>query len=112
MAKSRVRYSRQTRAAAQLLGEQVARARRERGWTAVELAERVGVHQRTISAIEHGSPTVSLGTALEAATLCGVPLFGLNDEGPMVAEAELRRRLLSTLPARVRIREEPVRDDF
>ena len=31
----------------------------------------------TITKIERGAPTVALGTALEAAVLCGVTLFGL-----------------------------------
>lgn len=104
-------YSKQTRAAAELLGQQVARGRRDRDWTTAELAERVGVHPRTIASVERGATTVALGTALEAATLCGVPLFGL-DETALVREAARGSELLALLPARVRPREEPVRDDF
>jgi len=101
----------QTLDAAQVLGHQVAQARRARGWTAAELAERVGVSVRTVSNVEHGSPSVSLGTAFEAATILGVGLFGA--EGPELARlARQGRDTLALLPSRVYRSTEPVRDDF
>ena len=111
MAKRVMAYSRQTRLAAEVLGQQVAQGRRARGWTAADLAERVGVHPVTVAKIERGAPSVALGTALEAAVLCGVPLFS-RDDAALAAEAQHGRALLALLPSRVRAREEPVRDDF
>ena len=111
MARKTHAFARPTVDAAAVLGAQIAQARRARGWTAAELGERVGVSARTITAVEHGSPTVTLGTALEAATLLGVPLFGA--EGPELATlARQGRDRLALLPRRVRRGREPVRDDF
>ncbi len=111
MAKRSLPYSTPTLLAAELLGQQVAKGRRDRGWTVAELAERVGVHPVTITKIERGSPTVALGTALEAAVLCGVTLFG-RDGSALAVEVRHGREMLALLPARVRPREEPVRDNF
>lgn len=111
MAKKRHTYTRLTTDAAQVLGTLIARARRARGWTAAELGERVGVSARTISNLEHGSPTVALGTAFEAATMLGVPLFAA--EGPeLAALARQGRETLALLPSRVYHPRTPVDDDF
>ncbi|CAA9377055.1 MAG: hypothetical protein AVDCRST_MAG75-626 [uncultured Propionibacteriaceae bacterium] len=111
MPRSTHTFARQTLDAAQVFGSQIAHARRERGWTAEELAERLGVTRRTISNLEHGSPTVSLGVAFEAATLLGISLFGAT--GPELAQlARHGRDTLALLPSRVRPSKAPVRDDF
>ena len=77
-----------------------------------DLARRAGVSHATARAVEHGSPSVSIGTVFEMAVLTGVPLFN-------VGEDELPRRLatsrdrLSLLPKRVRKRAEAEADvDF
>jgi transcriptional regulator with XRE-family HTH domain len=105
-------YTPQTLDAVQVLGAQIARARRERGWTATDLAQRVGISTRTVSHLEHGSPKVALGIAFEAATLLGINLFGTD--GPGLARlARQGRETLALLPARVRPgREDAVRDNF
>lgn len=101
----------QTLDAARVLGSQIATARRARGWTGQELAERVGVSARTISNLEHGAPTVAMGIAFEAATLLGISLFGA--EGPELAKlARQGRDTLALLPRRVYRGPRPVRDDF
>lgn len=111
MAKKVRVFAPQTLDAAQVLGVQIAQARRARGWTAEELAERVGVSARTVSSLEHGSPTVAMGTAFEAATMLGVNLFGAD--GPDLARlARQGREILALLPSRVRPSRAPVRDDF
>lgn len=111
MAKTTRAYAPQTRNAAAVLGAQIAQARRARGWTAEELGERIGVSGRTVSKLEHGSPTVTLGTAFEAATVLGIPLFGV--EGPELSVLARRGRdTLALLPRRVHRRQEPVDDDF
>lgn len=111
MAKKLRAFAPQTLDAAQVLGTQIAQGRRARGWTAAQLAERVGVSVRTISNLEHGSPTVAMGIAFEAATLLGISLFGV--EGPELAQlARQGRDTLALLPSRVRPSRRPVRDDF
>ncbi len=111
MPRSSHTFTPQTIHAAQVLGAQIAEARRERGWTADELAQRVGVSPRTISTLERGSPTVTMGIAFEAATLLGISLFGAD--GPELARlARQGRDRLALLPSRVRRSRDAVRDDF
>lgn len=111
MSKRTRSYVPQTRDAVEVLGAQIARARHERAWTAHELGERVGVSARTISSLENGSPSVSIGVVFEAATMLGIPLFGV--EGPELSRlARHGRQHLALLPRRVYKRQEPVDDDF
>ncbi len=104
-------FSPQTRDAARVLGTQIALARRERGWTAAELAERTGTTVRTISSIERGSTTASVGLVFEAATLLGVPLFGV-DATERAVLARRGREQLALLPSRVYHPRTPVDDNF
>jgi transcriptional regulator with XRE-family HTH domain len=107
-------HSPQAAAAVQVIGLQIARARRGRRQTLDEVAERVGVSRKTLHEVEHGSPTVAIGTVFEVATLLGVPLFGAVDRSEL---SEIRDRLrdqLALLPARVRepVSRMDVDDDF
>ena len=95
--------------AGQLLGSRVRQAPRERRWTVVELAERVGVSPVTIRKVENGDLTVALGTAFEAAALVGVALFH-HDPVRRGLEAEYVGARLAVLPAAVRSGQ--VDDDF
>ena len=95
--------------AGRLLGSRVRQARRERRWTVVELAERVGVSPVTIRKVEKGDLTVALGTAFEAAALVGVALFHDNP-ARRALESEYAAARLAVLPAAVR--PSPVDDDF
>lgn len=104
-------YSPYTREAAELLGAQIRQGRRERRWSAEELAQRVGITRRTLGKIEHGDPSVRLGIAFEAARLVGVPLFR-EDRDQLKAEVERHRDRLTLLPQRVRAPAGPVDDDF
>lgn len=96
--------------AARLLGAQIQLGRRERRWTLQDLADRVGVTTVTMRKIERGDPSVRLGSAFEAATLTGVPLF---DHDPSRLSLELGRVAdrLTVLPKLVRKPTE-VDDDF
>ena len=100
----------EVRVALRVLGRSIVEGRHRQRWTQADLAERVGVSRRTIANIEAGSPSVSVGSVLEAAALAGVPLLGGNDESRRaLAEAGVRQALL---PSRVdRVRGE-VDDDF
>lgn len=95
------------------LGSQVAAGRREAGWTIADLAQRLGVSRNVITRIEQGAPGTAVGTVLEAAVVCGVPLFGV-DPAELSRVAETERRRLALLPARVRASasRDEVDDDF
>ncbi|HEY0905416.1 MAG TPA: helix-turn-helix transcriptional regulator [Marmoricola sp.] len=97
-----------------MLGQQIKAGRIARKWTAAELAERIGVDRRTVAAIEAGDPGVSLGNALNAADILGVPLFGAEDRAELARLRREGRDRLALLPTRVdkpRKRPEPD-DDF
>jgi len=101
MSKMSVAVSRATRDALRVLGNQVKLGRYARSWTVAELAARLGVNPRTVSAIESGAPTVSIGTVFNAAVLTGVDLFGLT--GPDLARARRAgEETLALLPEKVR----------
>jgi transcriptional regulator with XRE-family HTH domain len=104
-------WSKTTRDAVQVLGLDVARARRERRWTAADLAERAGISPVTLRRVERGDPSVAIGTVFELATLVGVRLFGA--EPSELAGLVVRgRERLAVLPARVREPAHEVDDDF
>ena len=104
-------YSPRTREAVQLLGLEIARARRARRWTQVELAERAGISENTLRSIERGSATATIGVVFELASLVGLDLFGADREELPALVAQARNRL-ALLPARVRTRPTDVEDDF
>jgi len=110
MKRTRV-YSPYTIEAAELLGAQVVLARRGRRWSAQELADRAGISPFTLSKVERGDPTVSLGVAFEVAALVGVPLFH-EDHARVSADLDRTRDHVALLPQRVRDRKEAVKDDF
>lgn len=100
-----------TEAAVAALGAQIGAARRELGWTAADLAERLGVSAAVVTRIEKGVPTTTVGTVFEAAVVCGVPLFAADPSDlPRLAETERNR--LALLPSRVRKKPVDIDDDF
>ena len=96
------------------LGAQISIARRELGWTAADLAERLGVTPGLVSRIEGGAPSTGVGTVFEAAVLCGIPLFETDPEDvrAMAAVAETEHLRLALLPSRTRRRSVKVPNDF
>jgi transcriptional regulator with XRE-family HTH domain len=96
--------------AAELLGAEIKQARIARRWTVRELAERAGVSPSTLQKVERGNPNVSLGTAFDAATLVGVPLF-YTDGSRLAAEAA-RVRDATLLPRAVRRPRREIDNDF
>lgn len=88
MAKREVAPTRAATDALMVLGTQIRLARHANNWTAADLAARVGVGPRTVTAIEKGLPGVAAGTVFSAASVVGVRLFGASDD----ELARLRRR--------------------
>ncbi|GCE76058.1 helix-turn-helix domain-containing protein [Cellulomonas biazotea] len=111
MAKRTYAYLPATLAAVETLGVQVAIARRQLGWTVAELAGRLGVSTAVVGRIEKGAPGTAVGTVLEAAVLCGVPLFGA-DARDLPDLAARQRATLALLPERVRPKPAEIDDDF
>jgi transcriptional regulator with XRE-family HTH domain len=104
-------YSRTAVEAACLLGAQVASARRERRWTRAELADRAGISPTTLSKVERGDLTVSIGVAFDVATLVGVPLFN-EDRSRLSGDLDRARDRLALLPQRVRKSSRSPNNDF
>lgn len=88
--------------AARLLGAQIRSARHERRWSATELAERAGVSQRTVLAVEAGKPAPSIGNVLNLAALAGVELFNQSDPAEIALARRRAEERLALLPAQVR----------
>ncbi|MCI2239624.1 helix-turn-helix transcriptional regulator [Paenibacillus sp. TRM 82003] len=93
------------------LGAQIAAGRREHGWSAADLAGRLGVAPALVGRIERGAPGTAVGTVLEAAIVCGVPLFSVDAE-ELPGVAALARDRLALLPRRVHRRRIEIDDDF
>ncbi|WP_338668259.1 helix-turn-helix transcriptional regulator [Pseudodesulfovibrio methanolicus] len=104
-------YSRYGREAAILLGQLIRAGRKERGWTAGELADRAGISRRTLQRIEKGDPGCQIGGVFEAAALVGVPLF---EAEPSALTRQVRQMedKLRLLPRSVRVKTREVDDDF
>ena len=91
MSRRSIAVSRASADALGVLGNQIKMARHDRGWTVADLAARLSVNLRTVTNIESGSPTVSIGTVFNAAFTVGVNLFGL--EGPELARGGVRAKI-------------------
>lgn len=99
MARSKVvrTYSPTALDAIELLGKEIAIARRNRKESAQTLANRVGIARNTLSKIESGDPTCEIGLVFELARVSGVSLFSSD---PRLLASELNRAStqLSLLP--------------
>jgi transcriptional regulator with XRE-family HTH domain len=104
-------YSRLSQEALRLLGAQVRLARKQRGMTETELAERVGVARSTLQLIEKGDPKVEIGLVFEAATLAGVGLFA-PEAATLAPQLERVADKIALLPHAIRRPRQEVKDDF
>jgi DNA-binding XRE family transcriptional regulator len=104
-------YSRLTKDALTLLGGQVRLARKQRGMTEVELAERAGIARSTLQLIEKGDPRVEIGLVFEAATLTGVSLF-VPEASSLAPQIERLEDKLALLPRSIRRPKGTVNDEF
>lgn len=104
-------YSRLSQEALRLLGAQVRLARKQRGMTEADLAERVGVARSTLQLIEKGDPKVEIGLVFEAATLAGVGLFA-PEVTTLAPQLERVTDKIALLPHAIRRPRQEVKDDF
>ena len=72
--------SRVTKYTVSYLGKLIKLARKERGFSQQELAERLHVSRSTTQRIEDGNTKVSIGNVFEACYILGIPLFGGDRE--------------------------------
>ncbi len=103
MAKRTHAYLPATLEAISALGAQIGAARRELGWTALDLAGRLGISSQLVARIEKGAPGTAVGTMLEAAVVCGVPLYGV-DPARLGEVDERAHARLALLPQRIDVR--------
>jgi len=106
-------YSRLAEQAVLLFGKQIELARKSRGMSERELAERIGIARSTLQRIEKGVPGVEIGSYFEAATVLGIPLF--IDEAhttTLMPKIENTLSLIALMPKRARRKDKSVKDDF
>lgn len=104
-------YSRHTRDAVTLLGKLIRLARKERGLSAAELAERTGISRGTLQRIEKGDPKVEIGIMFEAATIVGVNLFDA-DNGRLSENIARTDDKLALMPKAIHKPSKVAKDDF
>lgn len=97
-----------TREALELMGLEIAAARKARKWSETTLAERAGISRSSVQRIEKGSPKAEVGMVFELASLLGIPLFG-NDRRARLVSAREKAPLL---PQRIRTGKPKVSDEF
>jgi len=71
------------------LGERLRQARLRRAYTAETVAQRAGINRKTLSRVEHGDPSVSLGVYARVMQALGLD----NDLPKLAADDALGRRL-------------------
>lgn len=74
-------------------------ARMQRGMTAAELGERIGVSRGVVQRMESGEPGTSIGAAFEAAVVLGIPLFDVPT-GQLGALLDQKQQLNTLMPRR------------
>ncbi len=104
-------YARITRHAVALLGKQIRIARKQRGMTAQDLADRTGISRGLLQRIEQGSLNCQIGIVFEAATLVGIKLFEA-DEASLTASIARADDKIALLPKRAHRSRNIVEDDF
>lgn len=83
------------------LGEKLQLARLRRRLTATQVSERAGISRKTLSAVEHGDPTLSVGIYANVLFVLGLD----NDLDAVASDDELGHKLQDAalvIPRRVR----------
>jgi len=110
MDKKRV-YSQYSKSAAQLLGKAIQLGRKERRFTAQELADRAGISRVTLSSIEKGDMRCEIGLVFEVATLVGIKLFDADEAGLTTDISHINDKI-ALLPKSIHPASRVVKDDF
>ncbi len=105
-------YSQRTKDAAILLGKHIHLARKERGRTEMDLAERAGISRTTLQKIEKGDPKCEIGLCFEVATLVGVPLFEIDSSLSFSTNIERASDKIALLPKSIRKKKKVADDAF
>lgn len=104
-------YSRYTKEAAKLMGQMIRIGRKERKFTAQDLADRAGISRGMLQRIEKGDPKCEIGVVFELAVFAGVKLF--DAEGSSLAgQIKQADDRLTLLPKAVRKPGKAVDDEF
>jgi len=74
------------------IGENIKLARKRRGFTTIQVAERAGIHRATLYQIENGNPRVSLGAYFNV-----LRVLGLQDDFLKLAVDDVFGRKLQDL---------------
>lgn len=80
----------------QTVGNQIKYARLRRGWTAQEIAEKAAVGRSTVTQIEKGSPSVSMGMYLAV-----LNVLGLEDDILLLARDDVMGRTYQDLNLKI-----------
>ncbi len=104
-------YSKYTREAVLLLGQQIKLDRKKRKWSERNLADRAGISRVTLQKIEAGEMSPSIGLVFEVATLVGVTLFE-QDKQSLATHLDLTQSKIALLPKRIQRKKKVVDDDF
>jgi len=72
--------SRATKSTLSYLGNLIKLARKERGITQEELAERIGIGRMKVNRIEAGNSKCTIGSVFEVCFVLGIPLMGCEKE--------------------------------
>jgi transcriptional regulator with XRE-family HTH domain len=104
-------YSRYSCDAAALLGAQIRVSRKERKYTAQELADRAGISRGLLQRIEKGDPKCGIGSVFEVAAIIGIKLFDA-DKDNITMSLRQAENLLTLLPKSIRKVTRTVDDDF
>ncbi len=104
-------YSTYTRSAGLLLGQLIKLGRKQKKWSAAELAERAGISRATLQKIEKGDLKCEIGLVFEVASLVDIPLLQA-DQPTLLEKLELVQTKIAILPQSIRKKRQEVDDDF
>jgi transcriptional regulator with XRE-family HTH domain len=104
-------YSRYNKIALELLSKRIKYARKDKGMTTQELAERVGISRDMLYRIEKGDPSCAIGVVFEVVTTLGLELFNSNSD-ELNKNLSILDRNLALLPMSVRTKKVVIDDDF
>ena len=104
-------YSHYSRDAVQLMSNLIRVARKERKFTAQEVAERAGISRGLLQRIEKGDLKCEIGVFFEVATIVGVKLFDA-EATTLTKHIRHTEEKLALLPKSIRKKKRVIDDDF